>query len=72
MPSNGVFSGPPFAHAGMSLTVYGPMVSLRIVTCALCVTPFAVYVGRSKFSGPTCSRSAISFGRTMLDAPVSS
>ena len=61
MPSNGSSSSPPFTTAGMSVTVYGPMVSLWIVICAFCIRPFAVYVGRSKFSGPTRSRSAVSF-----------
>ena len=42
MPSNGISSGPRFTIAGTSLTVYGPTASLRIVTSALCVTPFAV------------------------------
>ena len=37
------------------------MVSLWIVICAFCIRPFAVYVGRSKLSGPTRSRSAASF-----------
>ncbi len=45
MPSNGLSSAPPFTTAGMSITVKGPMVSWRIVICAFCIGPFAVFVG---------------------------